>query len=431
MPLLALLILSVAFVTVHVPQNHEFSPYDEYVYLDYLSKVPTQGFIRSGEETGELARQEISCRGVAGYGSFGGTCRENDFADAKYPYSGHTGADLYTPMYFAFTWALAQPLTGFGMTLLDAGRTVGAVWLSLGVLLLYRMLIALRIGRKVAFGFSAFVIATPIAFWSSTYLSTDAPSLALAAGLGLVSLRIGRGQSSWLWLPTLSAVAVLFKVQNLAAVTISALALLIVAAGEERRASADNRSAVLKFKKLVRRPSVLAALSAPIVAIGAQVAWMLFRASSAIPDVPTPQIDVELLSLTPTAAAVEAFRFLGSVGAASMSSSFLGFVAASALTLVTVGGVMTLVLMPRQVPVTQRAIAASLFIVALGMGPALTVATTLVAGYYFPLPERYGVVLLPAFIACGAYLLSHHSGRTLNAISATGAVFAIAAIGLS
>ena len=132
-----MLFASVGFVSANVVQQKQISPFDEYVYLDYLSKVPTQGFVRSGEETGDLARQEISCRGVQTYGLYGTSCDIGAASpDETFPYSGQTGADIYTPAYFAVTWVLAQPLVWTGVSLLDAGRLVGAVWLFLGISLI-------------------------------------------------------------------------------------------------------------------------------------------------------------------------------------------------------------------------------------------------------------------------------------------------------
>ena len=39
-------------------------------------------------------------------------------------------------------------------------------------------------------------------------------------------------------------------------------------------------------------------------------------------------------------------------------------------------------------------------------GPALSLAVRLSEGFYFPLPERYGLVLLPALVTCAAILLN-------------------------
>lgn len=44
--------------------------------------------------------------------------------------------------------------------------------------------------------------------------------------------------------------------------------------------------------------------------------------------------------------------------------------------------------------------------VGLLIGPALAISTLVVTGSYFPLPIRYGIVLMPAFVMCAAVFLS-------------------------
>ncbi|MFP3394568.1 hypothetical protein SB782_37990, partial [Brevibacillus sp. SIMBA_076] len=45
-----LVIASLLVGIVHVPQHKTLSPIDEYQYIDYLAKVPTQGVVHRGEE---------------------------------------------------------------------------------------------------------------------------------------------------------------------------------------------------------------------------------------------------------------------------------------------------------------------------------------------------------------------------------------------
>jgi hypothetical protein len=65
---------SLALVGTQVSQSEPFSPIDEYVYFDYVAKVPSQILVVSGEMTGPEAREEISCRGVMIYGTYGDPC---------------------------------------------------------------------------------------------------------------------------------------------------------------------------------------------------------------------------------------------------------------------------------------------------------------------------------------------------------------------
>lgn len=423
-PVLFLVVLSGAFVLVQAPQNRETSPLDEYVYLDYLSKVPEQGYLRQGEETGAIARQAIACRGVMGYGTYGDSCGSTEFdSDLLYPYAGKTGADLYAPLYFWVTWAVAQPLTMTGVGLLDAGRLVGALWLSLGTCMLYGLLRSLSVPKAVAFGMSAIVVASPAIYWSAIFVSTDAPTLAVGAGVGWAAMASVKGKLPQFVLPVLSAIAVLFKIQNLAIVGIVAAALVALSISRlgDRPASWRQRA-----RYAIRSPTLWSAVATVFAALGAQVAWLTFRANEALP-VPPAQIDSVQLPLTRTALVQESVKFLLSVGASSASPTLVGLVAAPLLTALTLAAIIGILLRPRSAGVAAVMIAASTLVVALLFGPGLNLATVAIAGYYVPLPPRYGLALLPAFVACMALYLPH--GRRFGwAVAVVGFLFAAVAV---
>ena len=132
---LLIVVASIAVVVVHVPKHDTVSPIDEYVYIDYYAKVLDQGIVHRGEETGEYAREYLACHGVRAIGDYPeALCpTEGKGRDAAYPNAGATSAGLYTPLYFAITRVLAQPLVWFGVELTDAGRAVGGLWLAAGV----------------------------------------------------------------------------------------------------------------------------------------------------------------------------------------------------------------------------------------------------------------------------------------------------------
>ena len=61
-PVIVLAVVSVGLVATDASRNPAFSPFDEYVYLDYLNKFPTEIAEKQGEKTGDFARNEIACR---------------------------------------------------------------------------------------------------------------------------------------------------------------------------------------------------------------------------------------------------------------------------------------------------------------------------------------------------------------------------------
>ena len=86
--------------TVTALHTEEMSPIDEWVYLDYLNKFPSQGIVHRGEDIGLDALEQMACHGVKVYGPMGPPCGSN-YEDRirEVPYLGQTSADLYTPVY--------------------------------------------------------------------------------------------------------------------------------------------------------------------------------------------------------------------------------------------------------------------------------------------------------------------------------------------
>jgi hypothetical protein len=430
LPFIILAGASIAFVSVQAPQHAEFSPYDEYVYFDYLTKVPTQGFVHSGEETGEAARNELSCRGVLNYGAFGEQCNRGIHSrDSTYPYSGETGADIHPPLYFAVTWVLAQPLTWVGISLMDAGRLVGGAWLALGTMSLFALLSLLRVPRWTGFGLSLFVIATPATFWATTYISTDAPTLALAAGVAAISVLVAQRRVGFAWLPLISIIAVLFKVQNLVAVGLSCLALAAYVIVELRSKPPATDKASFRIRSIFRDGRFVSAAAAAVLGIAAQAAWLVVRAQATLPGTEPFKVDTVRLPLTLTSLVNECFRFLWTIGATGLSSGLVGILAANLLGLVAIATTLGVVLDARRHPRIHVIIASVTLVMALLMGPALAIAASAAVGFYFPLPDRYGLVLLPAFVACIGLWFSRYS-RASYAVLGVGSVFALAAIPL-
>lgn len=427
-PLIVLALASTGFVASEVVSHDQISPFDEYVYLDYLAKVPTQGIVRSGDETGEVARNEISCRGVLNYGAYGEGCNSGSHDDdATYPYNGRTGADIYAPLYFGITWAVAQPLTWLGIGLLDAGRLVGALWLSLGTMGVFLLLRLLRVNRMVALGLSLGVIATPAVLWATTYVSTDAPTLAVAAGMGCLAVCVARRRINIAWLPSVGILAVLFKVQNLAAVGVAAAAIVFFVLLESlrvRRQRSVGRMAV----GVLRDNRVIAAIASVLLGVAAQAAWMSVRAWATIRGEEAAVVDSIRLPLSATGLVNEAFRFFQAVGATDAAPGAVGALAVGVLSFLAIAAVVGILAEAKSHPSSHIAVALATLLCGLLMGPALAVAVTGTVGFYFPLPVRYGLVLLPSFILTIGLFLSRFTRIGPWLVLSSGALAAVATI---
>lgn len=395
-----------AFVSVgvHVPQNQAISPIDEYVYADYVIQIPERPVVARGDLTGAEAREDLICLGNRGVATPPGpTCDEAATApSSEFVMEGKTSADIYTPFYFVTTWALAQPLVAAGMGILDAASYVGALWLGLALVLFWRVLRALRVPDVVTVGLGALLVASPSAYWSSTYISTDAPSLAVGAALLLLVLRISRGRRGMVLFVVVSVVGVLFKVQNIAAVALGALALLLWAVGAALAGGADGRAG-RAVRSLASRP-VVTAVVALVASVVAQGGWLAVRSAIAVGEsadqgTATP--------LTLKGLATESVKFLSGSGldpTGGVNGTIIS-VAGVLVSWASVAGVIGLVATSSRGSV-EKSLSWAALVTSVVIGPVLVLGVSAVTHYYFELPTRYGMSMLPAFLACAAVLFS-------------------------
>jgi hypothetical protein len=396
LPAVVLAVASVAVVAVQVPNHQPFSVYDEYVYFDYLTKVPTQGFVHTGEETGPEARAEFACRGVVTYTGPVANCPLFDVGDdTLVPYTGHTGADIYTPAYFAVTWVLAQPFTWFGIGLLDAGRLVGMVWLGAGILVLYALMRRLGVPRLLATGLGLGVIATPTIHWANTYVSTDAPALLAASGALLLAVDIWRGRRSPWWLVIYAAVVVAFKVQFIIPVAAAGLAIVVMSFLRWRRVRTRSLAGTL-----IRDRPTQAVLVTAVAGVAVQVAWLAFRARFAVPTPPSSTF-IPSEPLTPVSVVENVFFFLRYVGLdqQGMNVGALGTLFGFLLTLATTTFLVIMITRRIKGDDEETALAWGLGVMSLAMGPVLLFLVYLSSHQIIGLPVRYGIVLLGGFVA--------------------------------
>lgn len=400
--LAGLIVLAVGLVAMLVQRQLPFSPYDEYVYFDYLTKVPTQGLVATGEEVGDAARAMLECRGVSGFGPYGDGCGVGDTADDElFPYHGLTGADIYAPVYFAITWVAAQPLTWLGVDLLDAGRAVGGLWLAATVALVFLSLRRLGTGLAPATGLSLLALATPVVQSAFGFLSTDAAAITAGAALAYLTARILTGSTSVWWLLPVGVLGVLAKVHTIGAL---GAALLIVAVHAlVVRGGWRERSAWLRV--------MLPAVAAGLAAIAAQLVWTVVRSSRAVgegadlgvgsPELPPDQLLRQLANVV---------VHVGATRTVEVTAS--GTLAVAIATAVACGGLLAGIVGVARAPELDesakaaRSWAIGTLSLAVVMIPVLSLMIFALEGSYFDPPLRYGAALLPFLLVAAGPLLA-------------------------
>ena len=403
---LTLVVASLGLVLWHVPLHTTVSPIDEYVYIDYLAKVPTQLVVHRGEETGDYARAYLACNGVRtiGYYPEAMCSTPNPNQEPRLPNGGLTSADLYTPLYFGATWLMAQPLQEFGVEdLTEAGRYSGFVWLAAASILLYLTLRRWKVPVLVAWGAGILLVGSLPAYWSNTYISTDATAL-FAGALMLFGASLFNRPSRWsiAWLTAFAVVVSLLKLQNLMAVGAVALTLIALASYESFNAEGTLRQRLGSF---IRDRRTLAAGISLASAVLAQGIWVVIRSAIAVGALPDQGVSAPFGK---TAFLNEALKFFPGVSSGALNPAVFGpgaVVAATVTMWIVLAGVLGLLASSKRGS-TDEALVVSALVVALAAGPLLAMVNIQVSGFYFDLPARYGMSLLPIFIACAALLFA-------------------------
>lgn len=422
LPPVLIVLASLLVGVAHVPQHNGVSPIDEYVYIDYYAKVLDQGVVRQGEEVGSYARQELGCRGLRILAPAADDRCSPALADddARFPMGGVTSADIYTPLYFGVTRVIAQPLLWLGVTdsLTQAGRSAGVVWLAAAGLCLFFTLRRLRIGPWVSTGITMLLVGSLPAYWFNTYISTDAPTMFAGALMALLAVRYVQGAGSGWWLVLAAPLVTLLKFQNVA--VIGAIAMFLVFAAFAASAGGFGARLRATFGDWRTRFAALAVLAAVLV----QGVWTVIRAMISIgpsPDQGTAD-DFNLNILIK-----HMFKFLPGSGSGIDNSSTGAVIVGSLAMWIAVAGVLGLAVMAK--PGTLSAsFAYATLLMAILIGPLLATAVRISTGYYFALPERYGLSLFPLFLIAAALLVRQTGRRAPVAVLATLGLLSYAAM---
>lgn len=414
--------------TVTANHSQAMSPVDEWVYVDYLFKMPTQGLVHQGEEIGMDAREVMACDGVTPFGPMGPSCG-SDYSDAtEFPYEGISSADAYTPAYFGVTLAageVIQATTGIGE--LSSWRLTGSIWLALTSVILYALMRAWQVSRPVALGLGLAFIASPFSWWTYTYVSTDAPSVAFGALILLAAVKFGRNAWSGWWIPVIGTVAVLFKVTNILAVCLGALYLLILWIVELKATRWEGWR--------TRRPDgshsfpVLGIAVVSLVAsIAAQITWLAYRSATSVGEpvdqaigIPLtgPELITQLVNFLPAAINANV-----SVAGLATQAYAIPTYLVEPLSWICVAGVLGAFWTYRR-DSASLPLVASVTIAAIFFAPMLAILIQYSTGTYFPLPPRYGAPILGAFLLAAGLMIKNIWSTSLLLVYSVGLTVAV------
>lgn len=404
---LTVVALVITWVTIF-GHTRAMSPIDEWVYLDYLYKLPTQFMVHKGELMSQWSLQIMACDGQVLQGIISGLTCQAPFNPQQFPYTGITSADAYTPLFF-----LPTSLIGWGLhfvTGLDpviTFRLATTLWLVAGVLMLLAVLRLFSVPNIIQFMVGLLVIGAPFSYWTYTYVSTDASALVFTAMLLYFTIRYIRGELRPWPIVLVSVLATAAKVTNILAVLLIAL---ILCCEWIIRTNDEHPGWRATWRNLWRRDNLKFPLWAAIATLSSLVfeyAWLkldsLLAVSSQTAEqgIGAPLNVLELLRLSMNfALGILQIRLpigdpggIDGVPIPTVAVVPLGWLTVAAV----VGGFWTL---------TKKSSHRSLIIAtALGtvtFGPLLAILVKFTQGHYFQLTPRYAAFMVVAILVIAA-----------------------------
>jgi hypothetical protein len=259
----AVVVGCLALAAYHTHAYPRLSPYDEQAHADYLIKIRDGHVLRSGELMGQEAIHESSCRGFDSAYVPPKCSQIGDYDPTGYVWNGVNTAATHTPFYYAYTAALAIPISNLlGIeSFLSAGRIASGFWLGIALIVLWVALGNLGGGRVERLAALTLIAFMPLVLHQSTTINPEAVSLLAGA---LVLWALSRGVPSHSLLFIVSFVAVAPKATNVVAVVAGSLVVLAWSS--------------LTVRQRISRVAVMAAGS-----IVPPIAWSLIQRFRAIP----------------------------------------------------------------------------------------------------------------------------------------------------
>jgi hypothetical protein len=393
-------------ITVTGFHTQALSPVDEWVYIDYLYKLPTQGIIHRGEAIGPEALELIACTGQKGNGLQGPPCQLSSVGDnvdpGLFPYAGLQSAYGYTPLYFIPTWVIAKGIQLVsGTDLLTAGRFAGTFWLVGTMLLIYALFREFKVTKTATVAIGLAFIGSPFAWWTYTYISTDIPSVGIATLLLLSARRFITGRWSGWWVVLASVAAVLFKTSNVLAVALTALYLVLHFLFEyiKSRPWKDPQALLEGVKGRGPLGLLTVAAAALLASAATQLLWQAAQTAAAIGPGPDQGISAQL---TWQELLAQVANFLPNTLTSNVVSGngyayLIPYGLVVPLSWLCIGGVVGGLLVVKAGS-SNRSIAYAVGIASVVSAPLLAVLLQVTAGAYFQLPPRYGAPILVGFL---------------------------------
>jgi hypothetical protein len=409
-PVVLTLIALLTMGTTIAGHSKAMSPIDEWVYLDYLQKVPTQGFVRLGEPLSQQSLGYMACYGQVFFGRDKALSCDGSYNPADFPYSGTTSAQIYTPIYFAPTSFVGYAIHFLtGLDLIMAWRLASSLWLVAGLLAFLMVLRLFKVPNVIQLMSGVLIISAPLSYMIYSYVSTDAPALLCGSLLVYFGVRFIRGQSRGWPLVVVAAISAATKGTFVLGVALVALMLFVewvLRAVDAARERQDNRNFLRHLFARNQRQLPLSAIAMLAAAAFVEIVWIKVIDILAY----APGVDqgtagdltvVELLrqstsfvfSVMSTQFGVNGPLGLDAVPVPTFLATPYAWIFIAGL----LGGFWAL-----KTTSEHRSLIIASGIAVLTFGPLLALLIRYSTGFYFPFGPRYAAVLVPALLLIAA-----------------------------
>lgn len=423
--IVALFLVAAVVVCLHVRAYTKLSPIDEMQHFDYAEKVSRGELVRGGDFVGEAAMREESCRRIdAAFEP--PPCDTPVLRPESFQEAGYATTWGQMPVYYLVTGLLGRGLAAVtGMSSILSGmRLIGALWLGVGLSLLWLVMQELNIAWTARLPVIALTATTPVVLHASATINPDAMLFPLGGALLLLTLRAAYSTRAMLALGPLALVAVLSEPTTLLAVGTAVLYFAIRSVNRSRTATRARR----KAREL---------MAASLAMFGAAAA--LFSTSRILsliggqdPGLAVPKNRSFHMEVTPT-------QIIGQLGSlvTPVHNSYLPPMlrtlpveyAVRLTDWLLLGGVIGVALvggLDRRL----RPVAVATFVLMVAGGPGFAAVNAL-GDTFFGIPSRYGLPLLAPLMAVVAGALVTRSSRIVIGMFATAAAAAsLSAIGV-
>jgi len=392
------------------------SVFDEAHHIDYVDSISRGDLVTRGDAVGQVALRARACRGL-GSGPPLPTCDDR----VVEPDSGEPEELQYLfqhpPTYYAVTAALVPVVQALGdvQDFVLAARLVGVLWLAAGLAAAWVVGHQLGAPRLALGGILLLAISTPAAQHAAATVNNDVSALLAGAILVAVTLRWERARRGLGWLAVAGFAAGALKSTNAFAAMACGLFLLWAGVGRGAEEGSwwrryDHRAALAGVTLVA---SCVAAVVLWVVVIEATATLPFEALPPQVSDIHDPTFDDHLPNV---AAFVSPVR--GSYVPAAIRTG-LTLLFRRLLDLTLVGGVMAVALLGAVA--RDRALATTLLLTAVVGGVLLGFAEIVVIGRFIHIPPRYGLSLLPAFLALTALAWSRRGWAVGLALAGIGA----------